>query len=229
MTNRVRLQSIPRQYQDGFAKIRDMPAEAVRQLLSALDYAPLLMNPDALAEQIASEVEGISGDDISDIIWSLLSVYSLREELGLSTSDVTEQIGRAMQESRSEKLKLTDKYRTQLEERLVALLSSGRLDLMGKASALTLEQERFMSEARIVTDVRPIFGSDPASRPSGAVIVHTLKLTYKEGDNQRKDFYIAMDAVDLRNLQESIERAEKKVVSTKSMLEAANVPFIDLK
>ena len=103
MAQRVRIQSIPRQYQDGFAKIRDISDEAIRQLLYALDEAPLLMNPDALADKLTSSVEAISNEEISDILWSLFSVYSLREDFELSTSEVAEHIARVMQESRSEK------------------------------------------------------------------------------------------------------------------------------
>lgn len=186
------------------------------------------MNPDAVSERLASGVEVISRDDAEDILWALLSVYSLREEFDLSTSEAVEHLAQAMQESSSEKLKLPDEDRGYFEERLVALLSSGKLDLMGKASALALEHGHFMREARIVTDIRPVFGSDPSSRPSGAVIVHTLRITYTDDNNQRRDFYVAMDAVDVRNLQDSLKRAEKKVSSLKSMLEAAEVPFIDL-
>lgn len=205
-----------------------MPAHALRQLLSALDETPLVMNPDALSEHLASGVEEMSRDEINDILWSLISVYSLREEFDLSTSEAVEHIAQAMQESHSEKLRLSEEERTQFEERLVAILSSGKLDLIGKASALTLEHEHFMREARIVTDIRPVFGSDPSSRPDGAVIVHTLRLTYTDDNNQRRDFYVAMDSVDVRNLQDSLKRATEKADSLKLILDAAKISFIDL-
>lgn len=228
MARRVRIQGIPRQYQDGFVKIRDADDQTLRQLLSALDEASLVMNADTLAERLASGVEAVSHDDMSDILLSLLSVYALREEFDLSTSEAAGNVAQAMQDSSLEKLALSDEDRDKFEERLVALLSSSRLDLVGKASALTLEQEHFMREARIVTDIRPVFGSNPASHPSGAIITHTLRLTYTDSDNRRRDFYIALDAVDVRDLQDSLKRAEKKAGSLKSMLDAAKVPLIDL-
>lgn len=203
-----------------------MPDDTLRRLLSALDEAPLMINTDALTERLATEVEALSQDSLEDILWALLSVYSLREEFDLTTSEAAGHITQAVRESASEDLGLTDE--DQFEERLVALLSSGKLDLIGKASALTLEQEHFMREARIVTDIRPIFGSDPANHPNGAVLVHTLRITYIDDSNQRRDFYVAMDAADVSNLQGSLKRAEQKAGSLKSMLEAAEVPFIDL-
>lgn len=228
MTRRVRIQSIPRQYQDGFVKIRDASDQTLQQLLSTLDEASLIMNADTLAERLASGVEAISHDDMSDILWSLLSVYSLREDFDLSTSEAAANVAQAMQDSSLEKLALSDEDRGKFEERLVALLSSSRLDLVGKASALTLEHEHFMREARIVTDIRPVFASDPASRPSGALITYTLRLTYIDSDNRRRDFYIALDAADVRDLKDSLKRAEKKASSLKLMLDAAEIPLIDL-
>lgn len=230
MARSVRIQGIPRQFQDGFIKVRDVSDEALRELLSALDTAPLLMNTDALSERLASKVKAISRGDIIDILASLLSVYSLREEFDLSTSEVAEHIALAMEEGGQERLRFADEeQRDQFGRHLVALLSSGSLDLIGKASELTLEQERFMREARIITDIRPIFGNDPANRPNGAVIVHTLKLAYWDESNEFRDFYIAMDAVDVRNLRSLLERAEAKAASLRSILdEKAGVPVVDV-
>lgn len=230
MARPVRIQSIPRQFQDGFIKTRDVSDEALRELLSALDAAPLLVSPGALSERLASDVKAISRDDINDILISLLSVYSLQEQFDdVSISEIAEHVARAMQDSGSERLRFIDEeQRSQFEQRLVALLSSGSLDLIGKASELTLEQERFMREARIITDVRPIFGTDPANRPNGAVIVHTLKLSYWDESNEFRDFYIAMDAIDVRNLQALLERAEAKAGSLRSILEKAEVPVVDV-
>lgn len=228
MAQRLNIQGIPRQYQDGFAKIRDMSDEDVRQLLYALDDAPLLMNPAALADRLASSVETIASEDISDMLWSLFSMYSLRDEYEISLSEVAEQIAQAMQESRNEKLRLTSAERGRFEERLVALLNSGKLDLLGKASVLAQDHEHFMWEARILTDIRPIFGSDPSSKPEGAVIAHTLKLTYANNSNQRKEFYVAMDAVDLHNLHKLLQRTEQKTSSLRATLDAAGIPLVDL-
>lgn len=226
MARTVRIHGIPRQYQEGFVKIRDLSNGEVQELLSAFDEAPLVMNPDVLAERLALNVEWYSREDMSDTLWSLLSVYALREEYELSTSEAVKHIAQAMQDSSSEKLKLTD--RDQFEERLIALLSSSRLELAGKASSLMQEHERLMRDVRIITDVRPVFGTELEGKPNGAVVLHTLRLTYSDDSGERREFYVAMDAVDLRKLREALKRAEDKAGSLKSMLRDASVPPIDL-
>jgi hypothetical protein len=229
MARRIRIQSIPEQYQDGFIAIRDLPDQAIQQLLSALDTAPLLVSSDALSERLVEDVEAISRGGISSILASLLSVYSLRQEFDISVSELAEHLAQAMQEGGPETLRFTDgEQRGQFEHRLVALLTSSSLDLIGKASELTTEQERFMREARIITDIRPIFEDDSVDRPSGAVITHTLKISYWDDSNQNRDFYMALDAVDVRNLRASLERAEAKARSLRSILDQAEVPLVEI-
>ena len=228
MARQVGIQSIPRQYQDGFIEIRDIPDEDLQELLAAFDAAPLLINPDALSERLASDMEGVSHESISDIVNSLLSTYSLREQFSISVSEVAKYLAQAMQESDSKRLAFQDEeQRDRFEERLVALLNSSSLDLIGKASELTLERERFMREARLVTDIRPIFGTESVSRPEGAVIVHTLKFSYWES-NEPKDFHLAIDAADIRNLRILLDRAEEKAGSLRAILQEAEVQLIDL-
>jgi len=84
-----------------------------------------------------------------------------------------------------------------------------------------------LREVRILTDVRPVFEpSAPEAAPAGAVIVHTLKISYR-GDNSAKDFFVALDSEDVRQLTEQLERARSKAESLKSVLKAAEVPYID--
>ncbi len=206
-----------------------MPDQAIRQLLSALDTAPLLISSDALSKKLAENVEAIPQDDLDSILMALLSVYSLRQEFDVSVSELVEHLTQAMQKSGTEELRFADEeQRERFEQRLVGLLTSSSLDLIGKASELTTEQERFMREARIVTDIRPIFEDDSADNLSGAVITHTLKISYWDESNQGRDFYLALDAVDLGNLRASLERAEAKARSLRSILDRAEIPLVEL-
>jgi len=63
--------------------------------------------------------------------------------------------------------------------------------------------------------------------PAGALIVHTLKLEYKQG-NEEKDFYIALDTNDVKKLREQLDRAEQKAESIKLMLNQAQVSYLDV-
>jgi hypothetical protein len=77
-----------------------------------------------------------------------------------------------------------------------------------KASIVRIDYERVFQSSRILTDVRPIFhGID--SLPATIAISHNLKLTYNR-NNEKEDFFVALDDADLEQLAESLNRARAK-------------------
>jgi hypothetical protein len=95
-----------------------------------------------------------------------------------------------------------------------------------KAYDLQTEGERTFCDARILTDLRPVFGKDIASGPAGMVIIHRLKLGYHNSEGEHRTFYIALDAEDLVTLKKAIDRAELKARSLKSIVK--DVPFLGI-
>ena len=78
---------------------------------------------------------------------------------------------------------------------------------------------------KILTDVRYVFQTNPEEEPFGAVIVHTLKLSYHENDDH-KDFYIAMDDDDLIKIRDVLDRADAKANILASKLENAKISYL---
>jgi hypothetical protein len=75
---------------------------------------------------------------------------------------------------------------------------------------------------------RPVFGSDPAVRPVGAVLTHTLKIRYHEGDlRDHREFYVVLDSNDLDELRDIIQRAQTKDKSLRELLKSAQLPTLD--
>lgn len=103
-------------------------------------------------------------------------------------------------------------------EKLVSLLSVKPLNVSAKAIDLQTEDERVFCDARILTDLRPVFGSDSAATPEGLTIVHILKLGYDQGGERHRDFYVALNADDLQTLRKVIDRAEAKAKSLKNAI-----------
>jgi hypothetical protein len=62
-----------------------------------------------------------------------------------------------------------------------------------------------------------VFPTDPARRPSGALILHTLKIDYYKDDNFASAYFV-LDDVDLEKLRSSIERALEKSKSLGELL-----------
>lgn len=93
---------------------------------------------------------------------------------------------------------------------------------------MLFEHEHSFRQARIFTDIRPVFepGQPADAPPQGGTIVHTLKISYY-ADNEPKDFFIALDTSDTRALRDQLERADMKAQSLKAVLAAAKVRYID--
>jgi hypothetical protein len=97
-----------------------------------------------------------------------------------------------------------------LRERLrIFLEHEGRISLSIKAADLSTEGTNVFLNSRILSDIRPIFDSKVENGIIGAVVVHSLKIEYQEG-NFRKEFYVTLDNLDLRKLSEDISRAVAK-------------------
>jgi len=219
--------NVPRQYEEGIAKIRDLGSESVRELVSALLRIPPTFNEDRLSSAVARMVDTIAATDVEDIVPALLSLYSYQDYSRLEVSDIVEGVAQTMVERGSGSLALDEEKRGSFEEHLTQLLSLDPLRLTVRAGRLSLENEHTLQDVRILTDVRAAFDpDDPKAPPLGAVILHTLKISYR-GDNTYKDFFVALDADGVNRLLGELERANDKAESLKSVLSAAELPYID--
>jgi len=218
---------VPRRYEVGLVKIRDLSDEAYRELLSALRESPLTFSEESLSKSVNAQVSEIPSDDVVEIVLTLLSLYSLRQSSESSAPEIAERVSLGMEESGSKELKLPAESRVSFSERLTELLDLGQIDLAVRAGNLLFEHEHSFRQARIFTDVRPVFEpGKPDTPPRGAVIVHTLKISFY-ADNEPKDFFVALDASDISALRAQLERADMKARSLEAVLAAADVRHID--
>jgi hypothetical protein len=72
-----------------------------------------------------------------------------------------------------------------------------------------------------------VFGSGAKPDLLGALIVHTLKLDYRHS-GRLQTVTFALDAIDLTELKQAIERAEEKARTLAAMLESAGVAMFDV-
>lgn len=220
--------TIPPQYQGGLAKLARLSPNATYDLVSALGDAPPSLNPVTLSSELASRVSTISSEDLAEIVPALQSLYSLRAQLGASTPLVASSILEAMENSGIQELVLSPEEEEGFQSRLVDLLSIEAFEMGEKANNLLYEHERVLREVRILTDVRPVFGSDPDALPEGAIVVHSLKIGHFEGSSY-KELYFTLDEGDVSIFRTYLERADRKAESLRSMLRSAGVPPVDTK
>ncbi len=81
--------------------------------------------------------------------------------------------------------------------------------MISKAKDLQYEHENTFCDARIITDLRPVFDADVKSPPTGMVIAHILKLEYHHC-GKHTEIHIAIDKDDIQNLMYVLGRACEK-------------------
>lgn len=199
-------------------------------MISALgDEKPTLNRVDLLL-RVGEKVTTIPPSELDEVTETLLSLYALRDDMGLPIPDFAEVICETMEESDVEELEFSDEVdRDHFKANLISLLGAESLDIAARAIDLLYEHERTIHGlARVLTDVRPVFGVNPEDPPRGAVVTHTLKVSYHEGARREiKEFFIALDTDQLDELIGVLARASLKAESLKRFLGGTTAPHID--
>lgn len=217
--------SIPVEYRFGFAGLRGLGKSQIGELLSALKEAQPTRRRAALYSRVASKVESIERSELDEIMDMLLSLFGLRDELGTSVPELVSAIADAMDESGLEGLPFSDREsRGSFETLLAQILEMEPLGLAAKAISLVYEQDHIVhGTPRVLTDVRPIFGSDPKETSvRGAMVTYTLKLEYHEGASEPKELFAALNARQVDQLIAALERAKSKAESLKEWVDGSD-------
>ena len=112
-----------------------------------------------------------------------------------------------------------------IREKFLEILEAQRLVTSVIAISLSFEYPNLLTEARVLTDIRPVFKGEAADSIQGATVSQSLKITYFR-DGHRDSITFAMDMVDLDDLIRECERAKKKAETSKNLMESVDVPTI---
>ena len=218
--------AIPKRYYSGFEAFAKLDSDAEQELFSALTNISPTLLPDDLASQVSSTVKGIIPNETKQIIGMLISLYYLRnerEQVDEFAEDLTKAVNRTEDISKS-----ASWSQENFKIRLTKFLNiNGALEIASKAATVLTDHDHVFCNARVITDIRPIFGSDLTVSPTAALVVHMLKISYHE-NKEHKEFYVALDSNDVQKLQEILERANTKARSLKTFLGKTDTVYLDL-
>ena len=216
--------SIPARHRSGIVKLLELSEDSFRQVISAFEGVGPKLFPDELSNQVISKIKGVSPEDLSEMIAMIMSLRSHRIHDESTTEELAEQVVQAAIEAdiRIE----SEKEREAIKNRLLKFFELDTLFVSAKALGILQSNENLFCSARILTDLRPVFGSDPNIPPTAAVMVHMLDLGYHK-NGELKHLYIAMDSLDIDILREALDRAESKTNSLKPLIKKAGMEFLD--
>jgi hypothetical protein len=220
--------NIPEEFKPGFKLLINIDEKTVQGFIDAFQQAePLQINN--LVSAVTSRVNTLTRKEVKDVIETLISIHNLRDYLqenhNASTDEVIEKISQAVEDD--EELEITDEKKQEFERRLVTFLDFDNiLSFTSKAIEIVRDHERLFQNSRIHTDMRPVFESDLEDSPAGVAIVNMLKIEYVDLDGKH-EFFVALDANDLKQLREQLDIADRKVKAIELMLNQANVPYLN--
>jgi hypothetical protein len=218
---------IPEASYEALQTLLALSHEQTQALAEALKQArPTFWTAD-FAKSVASTLEDvIDPSDVYDLVFLLGGLYVARTSGDHSIADFVEHVCEAMEESGEATLVPKGGDWSSFKERLIRLLDTDQsLAVTAKAADVMTQQAHSYCSARVITDLRPVFKTDPGEVPEAALVIHTLKITFHEGDKVNQ-FFVALDSKDVRDLRDLLDRAEQKERALAAVMSAAGL--IDL-
>jgi hypothetical protein len=196
------------------AKAGDAELEAVLSALGNLREATISRG------QLVTAVASTWGGDLAeDLVGALLSLQMFGSWKGWTV----ERTGQEAGESRD--LSLSANERQSLASRVTALLATQPLVTVARAVDLMRESERTFLNARILSDLRPLFGETTDVR--GAILMHTLRIDYEEDDDVAS-FFVTLTSDELEDLFKVVSRAMDKTKTLTEFAGRSGLPLFDV-
>ena len=209
---------IPQSYRAGLAKIKSLSPEAVSALANALGVAQI--SDFAKLSSVVESSAQVSPEEAAAIVTSVRSLYYIKATAETATPDLVAMLMTAMQMSGGN-MALSESEKPAFAEKLTKLLSIGRVERSGKIEQLKTDHQNILEDAKILTDLRPVFDK-PGDRPIGFIIAHTLKIVTHES-GVHKELFFALDGDDVLTLKRTAERALEKMASLQDFIKSANL------
>lgn len=213
---------VPESMRSGLKLIADLSSEAVDDLRLVLEKNPEVLFSREATIRHAEKLRKLSLADAEALMESVVPLVYFKGAQGKSTQQILTDVSASLQQEKP----FTPEQLTRFEKNLSRILDVSGLVLAAKAIAVASDCPRLFSEARILSDLRPVFSEDVTAAPLGAVVTHNLRISYNEEGNE-KEFFVYLDSKDLKSLQEQIGRALQKDSTLRRFLENSKLKIYE--
>ncbi|WP_141285588.1 hypothetical protein [Ideonella azotifigens] len=210
------------------AALASISDEDFADLVQSMEKLTALVSINESISELTSRLTQCSADEATQILHAVMPLYFAYISDGYTPAEVVAGVEDGLASYRGRELLKTKKSISLLKSRLLSLLGNRRIAMRAKATGLVFERPLVLQEARIISDIRPIFASDKVSNVDAYSIIQTLILDCFENGEDKK-FHIAIDAEDIEQLADILNRARDKEKALSKMLEATGVTKIEIK
>jgi succinate dehydrogenase flavin-adding protein (antitoxin of CptAB toxin-antitoxin module) len=217
--------NIPEKYRQGVFKLSQLDDRTVKEIRTALGTLIAASGePSKAAVNAVSAISATNKSDFIQIAESLVAMSYVKAGADVSLQEFVKDVSDAMENLEQAEFRVPAAQRERFSATLTTLLGADEFALASKVHDLQTDDERTFCRARILTDLRPVFGSKVEDAPQGFVITHLLKLGFHSAsERQHDEFYIALDADDIKTLRGVLDRAEAKSKSLRAHLKDVRI------
>jgi hypothetical protein len=217
--------SIPDPARAPLAKLLALTPENRKRLVAAVcSVKPKLR----IADWVSAVSEGFGADrgDIEDIVSTVVTLYRVRAmDPGQSVEDLVADLRSAAERSGDSSLAKPEAWAAVASDVAALLSADDTLGVTAKALAVMTGVERNFLGSHVLTDLRPVFGSEIT--PAAGVVVHYLAITFSQ-DGETREIVFGLDSNDLRTVNAVLERAMKKEASLRKFMEQTKLPIFEV-
>ncbi|MBU1426291.1 MAG: hypothetical protein KKH12_14010 [Gammaproteobacteria bacterium] len=216
---------IPAEGFKGLDILQGLQPDGLQELISALIRVPLSFDREKFFSAVQQEVKLIALTDLQILLRTVFSLHVTYSYSNRKLDTFLDDVIKALKENDEfgKQFSKTDwtKFRSILEK----LFSIDSLLCLSKAVDIVSEHSRIFTGSRVLTDIRPVFGSNE-SQISALFVSHNLKLEYFENGEER-ELFVALDDEDIESLIETLQRSQKKAKAIKAIVTVDKLPYID--
>lgn len=217
---------IPKSDYPALSKLVHLAEATAKSLVKALQKEPPALYLRLLSNRISQKI-GISGPETHELLDVIAKLFSSYKKMGWKLDEFLHVLRQTLAEANIPDLTFTeDQWKTRKSFLSKLLECEDSVGVTAKALSVMVDHTRAFRDARILTDFRPVFRSNPNEPPAAAVIIHTLKIEYK-ADHQDKDFFLALDSMDLDRLAKLVMRAKLKEKALKLSLRPSKILILE--
>lgn len=130
----------------------------VKALTVALEEIPETVHlKNDIAAAVAPKLPNLNSQQVEQLVAALYSLFEVRALADLSVESFVEDLASAMFATGRSDLALKDESRKRFLANMASLLEVKSLVLLAKVNSLQREHEHIFHDARILTDLRPVF------------------------------------------------------------------------
>ncbi len=193
-----------------------------QKLMQAVEAVPPQMSVARFREKLHEIHHDGDLETWRGIFSELVQMEETQSHFSLSADELADVVGQAAVEIES--ITKRDVERLKSRVKIFSDSHSKSIALTCKTAGIIGDHDRVFYNSRIMTDIRSVFNKS-ADAGDAAVIVHTLVIHFGQ-DGDHKDIYFAMDAEDIKNLQEALDRAKKKEKTLRSLIQKTTTRHI---